>query len=112
METAPFKPSKVSCYAGMNTKSSISCCEIFYEICMVLQQLSRLGWVADGQQNSPAKDSAIWPPSREADLRAEQLHQEQIAFNVDQKSQAVCREATKRMKRPSGNRTASSFKGE
>jgi hypothetical protein len=39
-------------------------------------------------------------------------HQEQLAFNVDKKSLAVCREATKRTKRPSGNRTAFSFKGE
>jgi hypothetical protein len=49
---------------------------------------------------------------READHAPSGLHQEQIAFDVDKKSQAVCREATKRTKRPSGNRTAFSFKGE
>jgi len=49
---------------------------------------------------------------READHVLSGSHQEQIAFDVDKKSQAVCREATKRTKRPSGNRTAFSFKGE
>ena len=49
---------------------------------------------------------------READHAPSGSHQEQIAFDDRQKSLAVCREATKRMKRPSGNRTAFSFKGE
>src|SRR5438270_5614486 len=57
----------------MNTKRRVSCSKIFLYLRRIWQQLSRRGWVADGQQNSPAEDSAIWPPSREADLRAEQL---------------------------------------
>jgi hypothetical protein len=40
------------------------------------------------------------------------VHQAQIAFDVDKNSLAVCREATIRTKRPSGNWTAFSFKGE
>jgi len=49
---------------------------------------------------------------READHAPSGSHQEQIAFDIDKKSLAFCREATTRTKRPSGNRTAFSFKGE
>jgi hypothetical protein len=51
-------------------------------------------------------------PGREADHAPSGVHQEQIAFNIDKESVAVCREATIMTKRPSGNRTAFSFKGE
>jgi hypothetical protein len=39
-------------------------------------------------------------------------HQEHDDVSTQQSSLAVCREATRKMKRPSGNRTAFSFKGE
>jgi hypothetical protein len=45
-------------------------------------------------------------------MAAERLASGAEIIQQDKCSQAVCREATRRMKRPSGNRTAFSFKGE
>jgi hypothetical protein len=45
-------------------------------------------------------------------MAAERLASGAEIIQQDKYSQAVCREATRRMKRPSGNRTAFSFKGE
>ena len=188
METAPFTPSKVSCSAGMNTRRRISCSEIFLQISVGWQQLSR----ADGlrrtaekpckfqvrdlrlkyldrqrasgadilskaSKTSPAVWSeerqilsitnaarpiarraarirsrkisqheqnsvAVWSEAtnfvenecREARVRAERLASGAEKFlNAAKSHSGVERIATqKQMKRPSGNRTAFSFKGE
>jgi hypothetical protein len=50
--------------------------------------------------------------SREAHVAPSGLRQEQNYANEMEDSVAVCREATRKMKRPPGNWTAFSFKGE